>query len=92
MSQLFIATLALSNQQRMRQMLKKCNHPTCKEKTTRETYACKPHWYALPQQIRMKINRTWFAGNMKDWFEADKEAQQFYIKEIQRANSTETKV
>ena len=45
----------------MTTVLNPCPAPDCSAQVPSERFACRRHWYALPQQIRNRIWATWKA-------------------------------
>ncbi|HEV7670098.1 MAG TPA: hypothetical protein VGS22_16395 [Thermoanaerobaculia bacterium] len=37
-----------------------CPYPGCGRTISSEVFACKPHWFRLPQEARRRITSTWF--------------------------------
>ena len=40
---------------------KTCDAPGCAEKIRRGMLLCRPHWFALPRELRQAISATWAA-------------------------------
>ena len=41
---------------------RECSHPACEARISRSKYACTPDWFALPKEIRDRINTAWRNG------------------------------
>jgi len=54
-----------------------CPKPGCKNNIPRTMYACKPHWFELPQKIRNKIWKG-YKESFTLWSHADKEAKEYW--------------
>ena len=72
--------------------MSRCPHPTCGAPKPGNMYACRKHWFSLPQHIR---NAIWaaFKGHgalSEPWNKADTQAIQFWeaqmkTKELEKA-------
>lgn len=61
---------------------RRCPHPECKQQIMPHMYACKQHWFSLPQGIRDKI---WAAYQGHGDYElAHEEAQAHWLKPSSR--------
>ena len=40
-------------------MRRTCPHPDCKRTIPNHLYACRDHWFTLPEEIRQAIWRAW---------------------------------
>lgn len=56
---------------------RECPRPGCRERKSPRHYACKHHWFELPQAIRDKITRG-MASDKILWLEAHQEARKFW--------------
>lgn len=59
-----------------------CHWPGCAKQVPPALWGCRPHWYALPAELRMRIWRTYRIGQ-----EADQQPSREYIDtahEVQR--------
>lgn len=54
--------------------LHKCPKEGCAIELPREILACRPHWFALPMELRNRINRTWRGGAIGEYVAARQEA------------------
>lgn len=60
--------------------MSRCPHPACNAPKPGNMYACRKHWFSLPQNIR---NAIWAAykgsGALSEpWLKADKQATDFW--------------
>jgi hypothetical protein len=39
--------------------MRECPHPTCKNMIPRNMFACRHHWFALPEDLRREITLKW---------------------------------
>ena len=45
-------------------MSRLCPHPECSTAVPLTVFACRPHWFSLPPDIRSDISITWTLRNM----------------------------
>lgn len=45
----------------MTRTLHACEHPQCFRQIEGRLFGCRPHWYALPTDLRSEVWRTWKA-------------------------------
>ena len=43
-----------------------CPAPGCKVQVHYNQLACKPHWWALPEDIRQRVWRSWYSRQATD--------------------------
>ena len=58
-----------------------CPHPGCDRPKDSDKFACKPHWFSLPKEIRDDIWRG-FRYDRALWEVAAERAQQFWARRI----------
>jgi hypothetical protein len=51
-----------------------CPKIGCDKRLFMPTLACSQHWYAIPEELRRRINRTWRNGSMAEYLAAREEA------------------
>lgn len=59
-------------------MSHECPRPGCTRAVDDDQYACRGDWYALPEEIRTRIWRTWRADNFPGHVAAMSQAAQWY--------------
>lgn len=55
-----------------------CPHPTCSTEVDSSTFACRPHWFSLPQGLRNRIWANFRSGDMERILSGYDEAKQFW--------------
>jgi hypothetical protein len=60
--------------------MNKCAHPHCQALKPVNLYACKAHWYSLPEAIRHDLNRCHMRQTKPAWLKAHKKAQAYWAK------------
>lgn len=56
----------------------KCPHPKCDKQKPHGHFACKPHWFSLPIQLRLRISLAWSKREMATWLQYHDEAVQLW--------------
>jgi hypothetical protein len=56
----------------------RCPKPGCTVSVPSSQFACKPHWFMLPQDIRSKIWRSWKSGDIDKHSAAMTKAMEWY--------------
>ena len=55
----------------------KCPHPNCDVQLPTHIFACKPHWFAIPKNLRNALNRAWHDGDTATYLNRRGECVQF---------------
>lgn len=55
-----------------------CPHPTCTARIQRVQFACRPHWFALTEELRRKIWKDYRAGHLEAILENYETAEQIW--------------
>lgn len=64
-----------------------CPSPDCGVQLPRNMYACRRHWFALPQRMRARINHAWKFRAFGDLARAQNEARAYLQRAWERATS-----
>lgn len=59
-------------------MSHECPYPPCELQVADEMFACRPHWFLLPKQLRRQIWDAWDCGDWQGHRGAKIEAAKFY--------------
>jgi hypothetical protein len=55
-----------------------CPYPECEKEIGETLFACRPHWFSLPAELRAKIWRNYRRGNLEEILSGYEEAEHFW--------------
>jgi len=62
----------------MNQLTNPCPHPTCNERVALEVFACRRHWFSLPQALRNQIWANYRSNDLDRIVDGYDEAAKFW--------------